>query len=408
MRLAIVKFAYPKYLRQWYTARPDERLRTYAEQKADLDHDAFWWGGSWSGVLPAHGVEASEFVMNAEPLQRAWAREHGVALGAVGWMAEVLRRQIAAARPDALFIQSFRALSPELLAAIRAENTGLRAIVGWVGAPHVEPEMLDACDHVLSCIPEVVDSLREAGRSSSHMNHAFDPAVLDRVDRRGDKDIAFSFAGAVANPDEHLPRAKLIYEVAARTPLEVFADVPRTPLRHVGGLVAAKGVYAVGAGLRRAGVPSATLLTIPVVRRTASWPTPPVYKRSPAPRGRLHPPVYGLRMFDTLRRSRVALNAHSAISPLSISNLRTFEATGIGTCLLTDWRPNVGDLFAPDVEVVTYRSAAECIERATWLLDHPADAERIAAAGQRRALAEHTFAHRAPLLADAVRGVLAS
>jgi spore maturation protein CgeB len=408
VKLGIVKFAYQKYLRQWYATRPDEGRRTYAEQQAALEHDAFWWGWSWSRVLPAHGVEVSEFAMNAEPLQRAWAREHGVALGPVGWMAEVLRRQVADARPDALLIQSFKALSPELLAAIRAENPGLRAIIGWVGSPHVRPELLDACDHVLSCVPEVVRSLREAGRSCSHMNHAFDPAVLERVDRPAQRDIAFSFAGAVGNPDEHLPRAKLIFDVAARTPLEVFADVPRTRLRHVGGLVAAKGVYAVGAGLRRAGVPRTTLLTIPLVRQTAAWPSPPVYRRAPAPRRRLHAPVFGLRMFDALRRSQVTLNAHSTISPLSTSNLRTFEATGIGTCLLTDWRPNVGELFEPDLEVVTYRSVAECVERATWLLDHPAEAERIAVAGQRRALAEHTFAHRAPVLADAVRGALAS
>lgn len=409
MRLVILKFAYPLYLRRWYAERPGEEERGYAEQRAALEADAFWWGGSWGRALPDEGVEVTEIVQNAKPLQRAWAREHGVRLRPYGWMTDVVRRQIAAARPDALFIQSFRGLPPDALAAVRTENPGLRAVVGWVGAPNVSDASLALCDHVLTCVPEVVEELTRAGHSCSHVNHAFDPAVLDGLGPPpAERDLGLTFAGAVLNRRQHGPRVDLVREVAARTDLHVYTHAPRLVTTRRGVLYG-RAVFAANAGLQRAGVSRAALMTapLPMVRRMAVRSTPPAYMKPPAPRARLHPAVYGLRMFDTLRRSAVTLNVHSTISPRSASNLRMFEAPGVGTCLLTDWRANLPELFEPGREVVTFRSVAECVDKATWLMDNPQEAERIGAAAQRRTLAEHTFAHRAPELADVLRAVVA-
>jgi spore maturation protein CgeB len=67
----------------------------------------------------------------------------------------------------------------------------------------------------------------------------------------------------------------------------------------------------------------------------------------------------------------------------------------VGSCLLTDDKPNLRDLFEPDAEVVTYQNAAECIEKARYLLEHEEHRKAIAIAGQRRILRQHTFAQRA-------------
>lgn len=78
--------------------------------------------------------------------------------------------------------------------------------------------------------------------------------------------------------------------------------------------------------------------------------------------------------------------------------MRLFEATGIGTCLVTDWKENLIELFAPEKEVVTYRSAGECVEKVKWLLANPQERQAIARAGQQRTLADHNFARRAEQL----------
>jgi len=119
---------------------------------------------------------------------------------------------------------------------------------------------------------------------------------------------------------------------------------------------------------------------------------------------RLHqmakPPVFGLEMFGLLAQLKVSLNAHGP-SPFA-SNMRLYEATGVGTCLLTDLKPNLHTMFEPDTEVITYNSIEECIEKAQYLLDHESKRKEIAASGQRRTLRDHTFAQRAGQLHEII------
>jgi spore maturation protein CgeB len=83
----------------------------------------------------------------------------------------------------------------------------------------------------------------------------------------------------------------------------------------------------------------------------------------PAITNRAFSAVFGLAMYQKLADSKVTLNNHIDIATISASNMRLYEATGIGTCLLTDWKPDLEQLFEPDREVVTYKSAAEAIEK---------------------------------------------
>ena len=74
--------------------------------------------------------------------------------------------------------------------------------------------------------------------------------------------------------------------------------------------------------------------------------------------------------------------------------MRLYEATGVGTFLLTDAKRNLGELFEPGVEVETYGDADELVEKARYYLDHEEVRAAIAEAGQRRTLRDHTYARR--------------
>jgi len=124
---------------------------------------------------------------------------------------------------------------------------------------------------------------------------------------------------------------------------------------------------------------------------------------NPALRPYLKPDIYGLEMFQMLKDSRVVLNIHADSSPRFASNMRLFETTGVGACIVTDWKENLADLFVPDDEVVTYKSAAECREKVRWLLDHPEERERIAATAQAKTLKCHTFSQRACELDEIIK-----
>ena len=42
--------------------------------------------------------------------------------------------------------------------------------------------------------------------------------------------------------------------------------------------------------------------------------------------------------------------------------MRLYEATGVGTLLVTDYKDNLHEMFIPGKEVVVYRDADEAVE----------------------------------------------
>ena len=64
---------------------------------------------------------------------------------------------------------------------------------------------------------------------------------------------------------------------------------------------------------------------------------------------------------------------------------KSFEITACAQFLLAERSEGHQEAFEEDREAVFYSSAEECAEKARWYLDHPAERERIAAAGRLRA-----------------------
>jgi spore maturation protein CgeB len=104
---------------------------------------------------------------------------------------------------------------------------------------------------------------------------------------------------------------------------------------------------------------------------------------------RCHSPLFGLEMLKTLRQSKVVFNKHSIPAKGTVDNIRLFQATGVGACLLTDTGHNMSDLFEEDREVVTYTTVDECVEKISYLLDHESVRTQIALAGQARTFKDH-------------------
>jgi spore maturation protein CgeB len=113
-------------------------------------------------------------------------------------------------------------------------------------------------------------------------------------------------------------------------------------------------------------------------------------------------PLYGIEMFKALSKSKIGFNSHGGVAGDYAANVRLFEVTGVGSCLLTDHKKNITDFFEPDSEVVTYKSVDECIEKVNWLLSHPKELTEIAIAGQKRTLKDNTFERRAEELHEII------
>jgi len=403
MRLLRISTWYPLYLRQFYDRQPGLTLEPYAEQHARLMADCFGLADFWARALRAEvGYEAEEIIANVESMQKAWANEQGQSYTEEDWLFEITTAQIKAFKPDVLFVNDYITFTASYLRELKSECPSIRLVLGWCGGPYPDLSVFREYDVVLSCIPELVCGFREAGLRSHHLNHAFAPHILENLDMSAPPNVDFAFIGSITKQTSfHEQREQLLLQLVQKTDLQFWSAINQPSFRRRSGAMVRRAAFDTVDLAQRVGVPGALLKGTPLVQKVARWPT-----RPPVP-GSIHkqivrrarPPIFGVEMYQQLRQSKISLNTHIDISPVSASNQRLFEATGVGaTCLLTDWKANLKDLFEPDVEVTSYKSAEECVEKVRYLLDHEDERRKIAAAGQRRTLRDHTFAQRAAQL----------
>jgi spore maturation protein CgeB len=407
MRLLKLTSLYQQYIAAFYDNRPKLVSQSYAAQKEALDYDAFGWGDFWSHALQPLGYEVMEVSANVESLQKAWALENGVKFHPDTWLWDIPWAQVLAFQPDILFMDDYSTYPYEWLMELREACPTISLILGWCGAPYQGAAVFKAYDLVLSCVPELVDHFRSQGHQSVHLNHAFEPRVLTRLKAPATPDIDFSFIGSLnRGRGGHSKREQLLLEMARQVDVQIFTPNLELGLKQNIKTLAKGVIYQVIQGLRQAGVSSHLWARIPKLERAARWTYRPMFSVHPRLRGRGRPGVFGLEMYRTLQRSKLTFNSHIDISLNSASNVRLFEATGVGTCLITDMKANLGELFEPDREVMTYRSAEECVEKVRWLLDHPEERHAIAQAGQHRTLRDHTFVQRAAQLDEIIQKAL--
>jgi len=107
-------------------------------------------------------------------------------------------------------------------------------------------------------------------------------------------------------------------------------------------------------------------------------------------------------------RSRVNLNLHSSSNAGSFGqgdfvNPRTFEIAGLGQFQIVDQRRLLPRHFDPVTEVPSFPTWSAFKDAIRHFLDHDEERQTIAANARRRVLAEHTYAHRARDILDALR-----
>jgi len=376
MRFCHITAYYEEFLRRMYRARPGLRSAGYAEQHAAVVAERNAWSDFLVRNLAAMGHETSLVIANYAGAQRQWAREHGVRLGS-NWRTDAVLAQLVDFRPDVVFFEDTLSFPASFVREIRTRVSSVRAVVAYLGIVRTDVDLLREADLVVTCAEEITEQVQREGHRAVTILHAFEPSVLRELTPRAHP-IDVSFAGSVI-PGVHANRHELLCAlVAAGVNLELYCgslrtDNPLSLLRYVGRAVRSS--------------PGAL-----------TWLWGPLRKH-------IRTEVFGKAMLEVVFNSRISLNNHGDAVTFA-ANMRLFEITGCGSCLVTDWKPNLAQLFEPGSEVMTYRSQAECIEVVKWLLENEEERERIARAGQQRTLRDHTFRARSVELADHIGALL--
>ncbi|WP_415908460.1 CgeB family protein [Oleiharenicola sp. Vm1] len=362
MILAHVTTLYPGYVADFERRHTGLSALGYAEHYERLVRDAFGWSNHLTRHLAARGHVTAHFVANYAALQAKWLQENGAA--SKQDPLHIVAEQLHRTRPEVLFVDDCYLFSPVRVQALCAELPSLRLVVCHQGLDGDPRQFFPDDALVLSPAGHQVATWRAAGVDAHQFRHAFEPAVREGLETHGPR-TPVSFLGS-CSPLLHPERHRWLAALARQMPLEIWTD----------SFAAVRPRLLVGSLRRGRARQVVEHFFSPLRRRT-------------------HGPLYGRAMFAQLARSDITLNCHIAMAQPSAGNMRLFEATGAGACLVTDARRDLDEIFALDSEVVTYGSIEECVERVRWLLDHASAAAEIGARGQRRTLAAHTFAHRA-------------
>jgi spore maturation protein CgeB len=261
---------------------------------------------------------------------------------------EILAEQIRNLKPDIVYNHDPALVDGRFFKSIPGFSGKL---VAQIASPY--PDTIDwrPYDLVISSLPNFVHRFRKEGVPAAYLPLYFAPQVLNEVGTR-QRDLALTFVGSVGQV--HAQRRKFLEHVAGRLPLDLYGVLQG----------------------EREGTPL-----------TKSY------------RG----PAWGRDMYVALARSRLTLNRHIDVADGFANNLRLYEATGMGACLLTERRQNLPELFEPGREVIAYDSDEECVDLCRYYMNHSGEADAIAAAGQRRCLADHTVERHAERLVGILR-----
>lgn len=403
MKLVKITTHYASYLKDIYIKYPELINKSYEEQKAIIDYDVFGWADFWSNALKDLGYEVLEITLNAEQMQRQWAFENNVSNHKLITLEEIVLKQLSYFKPDILWCDY---LDLDLLKEIRSQISSIDLVIGWSGSAIPQTTAWKDIDLILSCAPESVEKLKNLGYNAVHLHHGFDPRINDRL-QSTPKITDFSFIGQILRISEfHLHRDYILENLVKQIGIHIYtSSVNLNQFSNFKPFVWIN-IYQIFQKLIKVGIPESILTSLPVFKKVSKWSSEPILPLNIKLIPYLKPAVFGLEMYQTILNSKIILNIHADSSPTYASNMRLFETTGVGTCLLTDWKENLSELFEIDREVVAYKSVDECIEKVKWLLEHPKEREEIAKAGQARTLKDHTFAQRAIQLDSIIKKIL--
>lgn len=378
--------------RQLYVEQPNLKNLSYEQQLSNILSGFYTYAGGFSRIMNDLGNDAHEIIYNVEVLQKQWAKENHINLGdGEHWQLKIVIEQLKVMKPDVVYIQGTGLITTAYLESIQEQLPSIKLLVQYSGFPsgwdEISPKSL-----LLLGSPIMVQQAFNEGLKAHLVYHSFDQQLLTHINQSGTKyDFTFSGSSGFGWGDGHKSRFWELVKLAFNTPLELWLDEMEILHKQCNdnpfGNIVLKSEF-----------------TDNINYNLAEYPTPPCKLRYLLPPEKNNPSIHGIDYFQLMADSKISLHRHSDRQP--IGAMRLFEATGSGTCLMTDNQENLSELFEPDKEIIAYDSVAECIEKINYLLEHEDERKKIAQAGQKRTLSEHLLQHRCEHIHDLILNAL--
>lgn len=367
-RLLEIASFYQKYLEYFYKKNTDLSNLDYKEHLKLLLSDCFAECDFIHPEFTKLGVESDIIIYNDEKLQRKWNEKYKNCS-----LFEIACAQIKSFKPDVIFFSDMTILNEEQYNHIRNMLDNKCKFVGWhfTTINDSNKNIFKSFDQVYTGSKYILTLIKQYCKDVRLLYHGFAPSILNTIEQ-GKRENKIVFPGSIFMGEEiHNNRIDMFGKLYSKNiPCEFYGNIygsflPHTPKQLVKWIL-------------QKNKPSKDRITTEKLLRKN-------IKQS----------VFGLDYYRVLANYSICVNQHAAIACTGSGNMRMFEATGMGACLLTDYREENVDLFVPDEEIVVYKNYDELIDKAEYLINNPAIASEIAKRGQQRTLNTHSYKQKA-------------
>jgi spore maturation protein CgeB len=383
------------YLESFYKKHPETKNLSYDDHIRLLMNDATEFTSSYTKNFRNLGLNAKCVISNDKFLQKKWKSENSLTSDR---NSDVLFEQVNAFKPDILWIENLNYINDEWFSDIKKKIKSVQLIIAYHCSPYNNGllEKLKNADFIITCTPGLRQSFEKVGLKAYLVYHGFDAELLTRLEKKRDTPVNnLAFSGSlITGGSFHSSRINLIESmIKEKIDLALYATLEKT-FR----IRAKQIIYNLVRFLRNLKMERLTY-RIPFFEYGRS----PVKGYSVALLKSNNPPLYGIDMYNLFQASKIVLNIHIGVAGDCAGNMRMFEVTGVGSCLLTDNKKNINDLFEVGKEVVVYDSQEDCINKVKWLLENEKEREKIATLGQKKTLEIHTVENRCKSIIEIIK-----
>ena len=342
----------------------------------------------WMPLLQSKGCEVIQFHHNLENVERAWAKENHIHSDSEDSILKIGLEKIKRFKPDIIFCTSpLSYINNHFIDDLLDVLETSPKLIAWYGANCGNEKIFAKFDLTLSNSKHLADKLLAHGISAELLQHSFDPIILEKIDEGTTKKNRIAFFGSLdAKTDDFRERTELLNQISTDiSKFDIFGDC-LTPTFSESAkfcLLTQRSRFA------------KIFSKIISYSKLEYWYDINNLPASPWIHSKgfiksIKRPLFGKEMLNELNSYQIAFNYHNKHTGDYACNMRIFEATGLGCCLLTDYKSNIHSMFEEDKEVITYKTNKEAISKANQLLQNPNIAKEIGLAGQKKTMSEFT------------------
>ena len=388
---------------------PGDYLHKFESLNGNYDYlmtsyfnDAYGQANFVGQNMSEQGYPTIEIIPNYRKAQYMWIKEHiSRSVNALNWKTEILFEQIAHYKPEILMFVGW-SYGGILIKELKRKFNFIKKIIFWTGESLPETDFMTHYDAVFSCDKGNVLKLNNNDKASFHINHAFNFSLNKQL-LDNDKNNTISFCGSIKfGASEHSYRAHILSHLSEKFSVSMNGNVyvPSLYSKSLRGILA-KSFHNILDIIDKSKIPMNYIMTDAYKANISLRTNYKIFKEL---NKKFEPPIYGLEYLQKIKDSGIVLNTHSNTS--FACNMRLFEGSGVGSCLVSDYKKNLHEIFEIDTEIICYDSKDELVEKVDYLINNPEKAREIGKKAMLKTKQMHTYKNRIEEYINAINHIL--